>query len=61
LIYVRQPVISLPHLRAGWNVLKARRDRPYLSNAALAGARKFLEDPVAWSGAHGGVESAEAA
>ena len=53
--------ISLHHLCTWWDVLEACKDRPYFSDAALTGVRKFLEDPVAWSAAHGGVASAEAA
>jgi orotate phosphoribosyltransferase len=41
--------ISLHHLCTWWDV------------PALAEVRRFLEDPVAWSAAHGGVASAEEA
>ena len=34
---------------------------PYFSEAALSEVRRFLEDPVAWSAAHGGISSAEEA
>ena len=37
------------------------QDRPYFSDAALAEVRHFLEDPVAWSAAHGGISSADEA
>ena len=40
------------------NVLEACRERPYFAESALASVRKFLEDPVGWSGAHGGIASA---
>ena len=53
--------VTLHHLATWWDVLEACRDRPYFSEAALAEVRRFLENPVAWSAAHGGVASAEAA
>jgi orotate phosphoribosyltransferase len=42
-------------------VLEACRERPYFSDGSLAEVRRFLENPVAWSAAHGGVSSAEEA
>ena len=53
--------VSLHHLCTWWDVLEACKDRPYFPEASLAGVRRFLEDPVAWSAAHGGVASAEEA
>ena len=53
--------ITLLHLATWWDVLEACRDRPYFAEAALSEVRRFLEDPVAWSRAHGGVGSAEEA
>jgi len=53
--------ITLHHLCTWWEVLEVCSDRPYFSEAALAEVRRFLEDPVAWSAAHGGVASAEEA
>jgi orotate phosphoribosyltransferase len=50
--------ITLHHLCTWWDVLEACRDRPYFSDTALAEVRRFLENPVAWSAAHGGVASA---
>ncbi len=50
--------ITLHHLCTWWDVLEACRDRPYFSESALAEVRQFLENPVAWSAAHGGVSSA---
>jgi orotate phosphoribosyltransferase len=44
-----------------WDVLEACKDRPYFSDAALSEVRRFLENPVAWSAAHGGISSAEEA
>jgi orotate phosphoribosyltransferase len=53
--------IALHHLATWWDVLEACRDRPYFDDAALSEVRRFLENPVAWSAAHGGVASAEEA
>ncbi len=53
--------ISLHHLATWWDVLDASRERGNFSDAALAAVRRFLEDPVAWSAAHGGVATAEEA
>jgi orotate phosphoribosyltransferase len=47
--------IALHHLCTWWDVLEACRDRPYFAESALAEVRRFLENPVAWSAAHGGV------
>ena len=53
--------IQLHHLCTWWDVLEACSDRPYFPDGALTEVRKFLEDPVAWSAAHGGISSAEEA
>ena len=53
--------ITLHHLCTWWDVLEACRDRPYFEESSLAEVRRFLENPVAWSAAHGGVASAEEA
>lgn len=53
--------ISLHHLATWWDVLEACRERPYFSDSALAEVRRFLENPVAWSAARGGVASQEEA
>lgn len=53
--------ITLHSLCTWWDVLEACKDRPYFSDAALSEVRKFLENPVAWSAAHGGIASAEEA
>ena len=53
--------IALHSLCTWWDVLEACRDRPYFGEAALAEVRRFLENPVAWSAAHGGIASAEEA
>jgi orotate phosphoribosyltransferase len=42
-------------------VLEACKDRPAFSEANLSEVRRFLEDPVAWSAAHGGISSPEEA
>ncbi len=53
--------IALHSLCTWWDVLEACRDRPYFGEGALAEVRRFLENPVAWSAAHGGIASAEEA
>jgi orotate phosphoribosyltransferase len=53
--------IRLHHLCTWWDVLEACKDRPYFSEGALSEVRRFLENPVAWSAAHGGIASAEEA
>ena len=53
--------ISLHSLCTWWDVLEACKDKPYFSDSALSEVRRFLENPVAWSAAHGGVASAEEA
>ncbi len=53
--------LTLHHLATWWDVLEVCRERPYFSDSAMVEVRKFLEDPVAWSRAHGGVGSAEEA
>jgi orotate phosphoribosyltransferase len=53
--------ISLHSLCTWWDVLEACKDRAYFSDSALSEVRRFLENPVAWSAAHGGIASAEEA
>ncbi|MBV8590831.1 MAG: orotate phosphoribosyltransferase, partial [Acetobacteraceae bacterium] len=53
--------IGLHHLCTWWDVLEACRERPYFKDRALAEVRRFLENPVAWSAAHGGISSAGSA
>ncbi len=54
--------ISLHHLCTWWDVLEAAQEPAlFLRCRALAEVRKFLENPVAWSAAHGGVATAEEA
>jgi orotate phosphoribosyltransferase len=50
--------VKLHHLCTWWDVLEACRERPYFDDKALGEVRKFLENPVTWSAAHGGVSSA---
>ncbi len=53
--------ITLHSLCTWWDVLEACKDRPYFADSALSEVRRFLENPVAWSAAHGGAASAEEA
>jgi orotate phosphoribosyltransferase len=46
--------IALHHLCTWWDVLEACQDRSDFAPGPLAEVRRFLEDPVAWSAAHGG-------
>ncbi len=45
--------ITLHHLCTWWDVLEAAKDRPGFPQHDLAEVRRFLENPVAWSAAHG--------
>jgi orotate phosphoribosyltransferase len=45
--------IRLHHLCTWWDVLEACKDRPYFPDKHLAEVRRFLENPIAWSKAHG--------
>jgi orotate phosphoribosyltransferase len=52
--------VSLHALCTWWDVLEVCREKPYFPDHQLAEVRKFLENPVAWSAAHGAVvEKAE--
>ncbi len=53
--------ITLHALTTWWDVLEACNERPYFSEEAMAEVRRFLEDPIAWSGRHGGAASADEA
>ena len=53
--------ITLHHLCTWWDVLEVCRERPYFPESALGEVRRFLENPVAWSKAHGGPGSLEEA
>jgi len=58
---LRNMDITLHHLCTWWDVLEACKDRPYFAEHSLSEVRRFLENPVAWSAAHGGVGSSEEA
>ncbi len=47
--------IALHSLCTWWDVLEACKDRAYFPEPHLAEVRRFLENPVAWSAAHGAV------
>ena len=53
--------ITLHALTTWWDVLEACNERPYFSEEAMSEVRRFLEDPIAWSGRNGGAASAEEA
>jgi hypothetical protein len=53
--------LQLHHLCTWWDVLEVCKERPYFEESALKEVRKFLENPVAWSAARGGVASREEA
>ncbi|MBX5452332.1 MAG: orotate phosphoribosyltransferase [Acidobacteriia bacterium] len=46
--------VQLHHLCTWWDVLEACREKPVFDPSLLQEVRRFLEDPVAWSRAHGG-------
>ena len=46
--------ISLHYLCTWHDVLAAAEARKSFTPEALAGVKRFLENPVAWSAAHGG-------
>ena len=58
---LRRMDIGLHHLCTWWDVLEVCRTHPYFSDTALAEVRRFLDDPVAWSTAHGGIGAPEEA
>ena len=47
--------VSLHALCTWWDLLEVCREKPYFPDHQLAEVRKFLENPVAWSAAHGAV------
>ncbi len=53
--------VALHALATWWDALALAEERGYLSANGLAQVRAFLEDPEAWSAAHGGKTSAEIA
>ena len=46
--------VRLHFLATWWDVLKVAEEGEYFPRATLAEVRRFLDDPVAWSKAHGG-------
>jgi len=46
--------ITLHYLATWWDVLEAARDSGYFESRTLDEVEKFLNDPVGWSGSHGG-------
>jgi orotate phosphoribosyltransferase len=53
--------LTLHHLASWWDVLEVCREGGHFPEASLTGVRRFLEDPVGWSRAHGGVGSLDEA
>lgn len=53
--------VRLHALATWWDALAVAEERGYLSAEGLATVRAFLQDPDAWSAAHGGKTSAEIA
>jgi len=46
--------VRLHHLATWWDVLKVAEEEGRFPGESIAAVRRFLEDPVAWSAAHGG-------
>jgi orotate phosphoribosyltransferase len=42
-----------------WDVLDACRGGGYFEQSAMTEVRRFLDDPVSWSRAHGGIGGIE--
>jgi orotate phosphoribosyltransferase len=51
--------ITLHHLCTWWDVLDACRGGGYFEQSAMTEVRRFLDDPVSWSRAHGGIGGIE--
>ena len=51
---LKQHGVSLHALATWWDALAVAEERGYLAAEGLAAVRAFLEDPNAWSAAHGG-------
>ncbi len=49
--------VRLHFLATWWDVLQVAEEGRYFSPESIAEVRKFLNDPVAWSAAHGGKSS----
>ena len=46
--------VRLHHLATWWDVLEVAEEEGHFTGDSIAQVRAFLEDPVAWSAAHGG-------
>ncbi len=46
--------VRLHFLATWWDVLKVAEEGGYFDRATLAEVRRFLDDPISWSAAHGG-------
>ena len=51
---LREAGVEMHYLATWYDVLQAAEEGNYFSTEAIQGARDFLKDPIAWSGAHGG-------
>jgi orotate phosphoribosyltransferase len=49
--------VALHHIATWREVLAVARDKALFDEAKLASVQKFLDDPLAWSSAHGGVST----
>ncbi len=49
--------VTLHYLATWENVLKAAEEGRYFDQDAIEGVRDFLDDPIAWSKAHGGRDA----
>ena len=47
--------LRLHYLATWWDVLNVSKENEYFDRETLAEVEAFLEDPLAWSGNHGGV------
>lgn len=47
--------LRLHYLATWWDVLNVSKENEYFDSETLAEVEAFLEDPLAWSGNHGGV------
>jgi len=51
--------VKLHALATWWDALAAAEERGYLARQQVQEVRHFLQDPIAWSAAHGGKESSD--
>ena len=49
--------VTMHALATFWDVLKVAQDGAFFDKKTLAEVEKYLNDPVGWSVAHGGVEA----